>query len=114
MERISVCPSFSYCENCFSLLCPLPSQGVLINLFEIKDKLNTLPNQETHTGFSCRVVIIFGMKVLLGMYVSGLSEADGFLLQTDMSSLFSACSHKDWLLKAVKFMFVKKKKPRKK
>lgn len=37
----------------------------------------------------------------LGICVSGLSEAAGILVQMEMSSFFTGCRHKNWLLKAV-------------
>lgn len=45
----------------------------------------------------------------LGICVSGLSEAAGILVQMEMSSFFTGCRHKNWLLKAVTHK--KKKKP---
>lgn len=80
---------FSYCENCLSLLCLLSSLGVLIKLFEIKDRLKTPPNQENSTRYSCRVIIKSRTKVMSGICVSGFSEAAGILVHNEISALFS-------------------------
>lgn len=112
-ERIQANSSFSgfsHPNSCLSLLCSLLSPGFLIKLFEIEDKLKTPPtqrstpislqnNNQIWNKSACRRVCIWIKQ--------GCQH-----FSTNGNFFFSGCRHKNWLLKTVKFVFLKGKKKR--